>query len=198
MPKKTLIIFAKQPKLGQVKTRLAQTIGDSKALEVYEELLDITESVTADLEAEKIVYWDQIPDSGHSYFQIGYKHSKQSSGDLGTKMANAFQYEFQKSKGKVLIIGTDCPYLKASIFLDAYKALEHSDFVIGPALDGGYYLLGMNEYLPFVFDGIPWSTDSVLTLTLENIKRNHFKCTLLEELDDIDTIHEWEKWKKIR
>ncbi|EOQ87297.1 transferase 1, rSAM/selenodomain-associated [Leptospira yanagawae serovar Saopaulo str. Sao Paulo = ATCC 700523] len=198
MSEKKLIIFAKQPKLGQVKTRLAHAIGDTKALDVYEELLQITESVTSNLDADKIVYWDQIPELPNPYFTFGFRHFTQTSGDLGSKMANAFQNEFQESNGKVLIIGTDCPYLNPSIFSDAYKALDHSDFVIGPAIDGGYYLLGMKEYLPFVFRGIPWSTESVLKLTLEAIKKNHFRYSLLKELDDIDTVNEWEKWKEIR
>lgn len=193
-----LIIFAKQPKLGQVKTRLAHTVGNPKALEVYEELLQLTKTITSKLDVQKIVYWDNLPKQAELYFGNEFSHSIQSTGDLGRKMANAFQKEFSIDKGKILIIGTDCPYLKTSLFDEAYEALDHTDFVIGPAIDGGYYLLGMKEYHPYVFENIPWSTDSVLPLTLQSIQRKNFTYSLLETLNDIDTEEDWEEWKRIR
>ncbi|WP_341867143.1 TIGR04282 family arsenosugar biosynthesis glycosyltransferase [Leptospira kemamanensis] len=181
-----------------MKTRLAHAVGNPKALEVYEELLQLTKSITSKLGVEKIVYWDQLPEHTELYFGNEFSHAIQSTGDLGIKMASAFQNEFSNEKGKILIIGTDCPYLKPSLFEEAYDALDLTDFVIGPAIDGGYYLLGMKEYHPFVFENIPWSTDSVLPLTLQTIQSKKFTYSLLVTLNDIDTEDDWKEWKRNR
>ncbi|PJZ83767.1 TIGR04282 family arsenosugar biosynthesis glycosyltransferase [Leptospira harrisiae] len=191
-----LIIFAKQPELGKVKTRLAVSIGDSKTLQIYFELLEITKKVTSVFEAEKIVYWDHLHLKNSLRFEFGYATKVQAEGDLGFKMKVAFQNEFQNKLGKIVIIGTDCPFLTKEIFEKAYSALDESDFVIGPATDGGYYLLGMKEFYPFVFNSIPWSTNEVLTLTLQSIQKNKKTVTLLSELNDIDDIDDLKNWNE--
>lgn len=195
MGKNKLIIFAKQPKLGKVKTRLASTIGDEKTLKIYFELLEVTKNVTSVIDAEKIVYWDELRDGHPNEFEFGYQNRIQTTGELGFKMENAFQYEFNLSARKIVIIGTDCPYLTKDIFEVAYSELDHVDFVVGPALDGGYYLLGMKEFSPFIFHSIPWSTKDVLSLTIESIRKNNKTFALLKELSDIDDINDLEQWK---
>lgn len=195
MGKNKLIIFAKQPKLGKVKTRLASTIGDEKTLKIYFELLEVTKNVTSVIDAEKIVYWDELRDGHPNEFEFGYQNRIQTTGELGFKMENAFQNEFNLSARKIVIIGTDCPYLTKDIFEVAYSELDHVDFVVGPALDGGYYLLGMKEFSPFIFHSIPWSTKDVLSLTIESIRKNNKTFALLKELSDIDDINDLEQWK---
>ncbi|MCG6145875.1 TIGR04282 family arsenosugar biosynthesis glycosyltransferase [Leptospira bandrabouensis] len=195
MEKNKLIIFAKQPKLGKVKTRLASTIGDEKTLKIYFELLEVTKNVTSVIDAEKIVYWDELRDGHPNEFEFGYQNRIQTTGELGFKMENAFQNEFNLSARKIVIIGTDCPYLTKDIFEVAYSELDHVDFVVGPALDGGYYLLGMKEFSPFIFHSIPWSTKDVLSLTIESIRKNNKTFALLKELSDIDDINDLEQWK---
>jgi rSAM/selenodomain-associated transferase 1 len=196
MELKKLIIFAKRPFLGKVKTRLAKSIGDERALDVYQELLTFTNAITETLDVQKIVYWDEIPSIPNQFFKNGFRHSLQSRGELGEKMEKAFQNELDPKPCQTLIIGTDCPYLTVATFEKAYKELEKSDFVIGPAKDGGYYLLGMKEFFPNVFLEIPWSTESVLPLTIKRIQDQNLTFTLLEELNDIDTVEDWKEWKQ--
>ncbi|TGM66190.1 glycosyltransferase [Leptospira levettii] len=194
MELKKLIIFAKQPIQGQVKTRLAKTLGDQTTLNIYQNLLQITQDITSKLNISKTVYWDQIPYHTNIYFQDGYSFKVQSQGDLGKKMKDAFREEFDESFGKILIIGTDCPYLTKEIFEDAYRALEKSNIVIGPAKDGGYYLLGMNRFYPSLFEGIPWSTELVFDLTIKKIKELNLTFSVLPALNDIDTEKDWLEW----
>lgn len=190
-----LIIFARQPKLGKVKTRLSVSIGEEETLKIYYELLTITRSVTSTLDVEKFVYWDHLTKDETEGFAFGYPNKMQSNGDLGLKMEVAFQKEFQLGAGKIVIIGTDCPFLTKEILLKAFDALDHSDFVLGPARDGGYYLLGMKEFSSFVFRSIPWSTKDVLSLTVDSIQKNNKTLTLLDELCDIDDIDDLQFWK---
>ncbi|TGL88562.1 glycosyltransferase [Leptospira congkakensis] len=190
-----LIIFAKQPELGKVKTRLSVSIGDEKTLKIYFELLRITNAVTSNLNVEKIVYWDHLIEKPSYEFGNTFKKQIQEIGDLGRKMEVAFQKEFQSKAKKIIIIGTDCPFLTEEILLDAYRKLDASDFVIGPARDGGYYLLGMKEDSPFIFQSIPWSTKDVLSLTIQSIQKNKKTYSLIEELCDIDDIEDLKFWK---
>nr|WP_039926143.1 TIGR04282 family arsenosugar biosynthesis glycosyltransferase [Leptospira vanthielii] len=195
MEKNKLIIFAKQPKMGKIKTRLAASIGEEKTLKIYLELLAITKSVTSTLEVDRIVFWDHLTDDPSQEFEFGYQNRIQEIGDLGFKMEAAFQMEFQSGAKKIIIIGTDCPFLTKEILQNAFVILDHSDFVLGPALDGGYYLLGMKEFSSFVFHSIPWSTEQVLPLTIDFIQNNNKTVTLLESLCDIDDIDDLKFWK---
>ncbi|MCW7487514.1 TIGR04282 family arsenosugar biosynthesis glycosyltransferase [Leptospira meyeri] len=195
MEKNKLIIFAKQPERGKVKTRLAVSIGEDQTLKIYLELLEITKKITSTLSVEKIVYWDHLHLVNTLEFEFGDSKKVQAEGDLGLKMKIAFENEFRSNFGKVLIIGTDCPFLTKEILEKAYHSLDDTDFVIGPAMDGGYYLLGMREFFPFVFDSIPWSTSEVFPLTLEVIQKNKKTVTLLTELNDIDDIFDLNDWK---
>ncbi|WP_341867428.1 TIGR04282 family arsenosugar biosynthesis glycosyltransferase [Leptospira kanakyensis] len=178
-----------------MKTRLSVTIGEEKTLKIYFELLKITVAVTSKLSIKKIVYWDHLKENPLYDFGFGFENEVQEKGDLGFKMEVAFRKEFQRGAKKILIIGTDCPYLKESILLDAYKKLDESDFVIGPARDGGYYLLGMKEVSPFLFHSIPWSTKDVLSLTIDSIKKENKTYSLMDELGDIDDIDDLKFWK---
>lgn len=186
----TIIVFAKNPEWGKVKTRLAATIGNDKALEAYKLLVKHTESV---IEATKIpvaVYFTSFIDDKDLFcFANGKKHI-QIDGDLGAKMKQAFSEQFKAGHTKVVIVGTDCYELRKEHLLQAFETLESNDVVIGPANDGGYYLLGMSNFYPALFDGINWSTETVLEETISVINQKKIAFKLLDTLVDVDNENE--------
>ncbi len=182
-----LMIFVKNPVEGQVKTRLAEEIGDHKALWLYKTLINHTAKVTKDLPYPKKVFYSNFIDSSDEWTLPGFRKDLQSRGDLGEKMGAAF-IENLKYYQKAVIIGSDCPGLGTHHLKTAFQKLDEYDFVIGPAMDGGYYLLGMKAYLPAIFSGKSWSTSNLLTETLETLKKHDKNYFLLEELNDIDTL----------
>lgn len=183
--KKLLLVFCKNPQLGKVKTRLAKTIGNEKALLIYQALLEKTADVLTQLNHDIHLYYsDKI--QSHDYFTgIVTKKMKQEGVDLGERMAHAFKMGFQ-SYDAVVIIGTDLWTLEASDINEAFMALEKNDTVVGPSMDGGYYLLGMKKFIPQLFTHKEWGTSSVLTHTLNDLKP--FQHHLLKEKNDVDTI----------
>lgn len=179
-----LIIFTRNPELGKVKTRLAKDVGDNAALNIYKFLLQHTVSVTKDLDLSKEVYYsEEIRDTDiwdNSYFS---KKLQQGS-ELGERMQNAFKTGFQNGFKNIIIIGSDLYDLKTSDIKTAFSLLENKDAVIGPATDGGYYLLGMSKLYPEVFQQKKWGTSSVLEETLKDLKGKNI--ALLEERNDVD------------
>jgi rSAM/selenodomain-associated transferase 1 len=196
----TVIVFLKNLTLGKAKTRLAATIGDQKALEIYSQLVEHTFKQVSRTEHEKLLYFS---DNLHSHLPVigqDFLLRQQEGGDLGERMSNAFKEVFESSAEKVLIIGTDCPGLDTSIIEQAFDALDMQQVVIGPANDGGYYLLGMTGFHGFLFEDVPWSTSSVLELTLQKCAMHGLSYTLLEELSDIDDesdLNSWNEWIKV-
>lgn len=184
--KNLLIIFTKNPELGKCKTRLAKSIGDTAALEVYKKLLQHTAKVTQDLSADKVVFYNIEPIDQDDFSSTHFSKKTQRGNDLGEKMKNAFQEGFQNNYEKVVIIGSDLYDLQTRDIDEAFLQLTHNDFVIGPAKDGGYYLLGMKKFTPEVFQEINWSTATVLKETLHILKNK--KVALLTQKNDIDTI----------
>jgi rSAM/selenodomain-associated transferase 1 len=116
----------------------------------------------------------------------------QEGHDLGERMASAFACSFELGMDKVVLIGTDCPSLQSEHLNQAFEALTHSDLVLGPATDGGYYLIGMKRRADYLFEGITWSTAEVLSQTLAVATAHGLHFTLLDELSDIDTQEDWE------
>lgn len=191
MQENLIIIFARNPKLGKVKTRLAKTIGDFAALETYKILMKHTANVVEKSNAEKIVFYSEYIDNNDVWAKIKCKKVKQSEGDLGEKMQTAFEYAFELGHKKIVIIGSDVYSLKTEHIDSAFTQLETHDVVIGPAHDGGYYLLGLNFIIPELFEQKKWGTSSVLENTLANL--NELNVTLLEPLNDIDTYEDLKK-----
>lgn len=194
-----LIIFIKNPVKGHVKTRLAAAIGEEKAYDVYEELVRITrEAVVGNGEPELkylhrwVFYSKFIDDDDEWPIPLFHKFLQEGEG-LGGKMESAFKKAFNSGARKVVIVGSDCAEITSQIIIDAYKALDDYDFVIGPANDGGYYLLGMKELHPDVFRDKTWSTWSVLSDTLESISRLKKTVHQLPELIDVDYEEDLEK-----
>ncbi len=189
---KKLILFVKNPALGKVKTRLAQSIGDQGALKAYLKLLHYTRKIVAPLKVEKEVRYSDFIDVEDLWNQSEFNKELQFGGDLGLRMKTAFQESFSKSQNNaVVLIGSDCAELDTSTLECAFELLKENSLVIGPAKDGGYYLIGMNTCYPQLFDEIEWSTDKVLDQTLARARGHKIDYALLQELNDVDTVEEW-------
>ncbi len=182
---RALIIFLKHPHLGKCKTRLAKTIGDVKALKIYEILLNHTHQVTKNLYVQKFLYFDK-PNIDTLNWEGNYKIEYQNKADLGGKIQHAFAEVFNKQHYPVIIIGTDCVEITSQIINDAYRQLNHYDVVIGPAKDGGYYLLGLNKTTPQLFENIEWSTNTVLSDTIKKARDLALSYCFMPALNDID------------
>lgn len=188
--KRALLIFIKNPIKGVVKTRLAKTVGADKALEIYKALLAHTRSVALAVETNRLLFYHQYIPEKDDWSNLDFNKQLQSSGDLGQRMLLAFQQAFAHHD-KVIIIGSDCPTLTPKILQAGFTALDTHDFVVGPAEDGGYYLLGMNSLEPILFENMEWSTDQVLSTTLSRIRGLKKSVCLLPTLNDVDTEEDW-------
>jgi len=195
---RVLLVFQKNPELGKVKTRLAATVGDETALSIYQKLIVHTKKIIDPINCEKQLWysnWVELNDIWDPQF---YKKYLQKGSDLGERMSNGFKETLlDESTVKAVIIGTDCAELTTGIIEEAFNALENYDFVIGPAKDGGYYLLGMNSYYPNVFEGVEWSTATVCNTTIEKIKSLNKGVYLLPPLSDVDNEEDWNNVKNL-
>ncbi|WP_353779038.1 TIGR04282 family arsenosugar biosynthesis glycosyltransferase [Winogradskyella sp. 3972H.M.0a.05] len=186
MPKNNLIIiFTRNPELGKVKTRLAKTIGDESALNIYRFLLEHTEKVIRNIDSDKAVYYSVSIRSNDMWQDDLYLKYKQDGNDLGERMLNAFQNAFNDNYDKVIIVGSDLFDLEEKHIQSAFNALDNNDVVIGPAEDGGYYLLGMKTLHAKVFQNKQWGTETVFNDTIDDLKNE--SVFLLDELNDVDT-----------
>jgi rSAM/selenodomain-associated transferase 1 len=183
MKKRLLIVFVKNKILGQVKTRLAKSIGDNAALIVYQELLAITKDETSKVNADKAVYYSDDIDTDT---WENFDQQIQFGVDLGAKMRQAFMEGFEKDYQSIVLIGSDLPDISSEIIQKAFDALEKSHIVFGPAADGGYYLIGLNQMYEKIFKNKPWSQPQLLKITTAELKKNLIPFSLLETLNDID------------
>lgn len=186
--KSLLLIFTKNPIPGKCKTRLAKDVGDEIALDIYRFLLHHTESVSRQVKADRWVYYsDAIVEDdlwdGHYYTKM-----LQKGADLGSKMHHAFEDGFGQGYQKIVIIGSDLYDLKSDDIDAAFEALNTNDIVLGPAEDGGYYLLGMKKPHPTIFADKEWGTNTVLETTLDSLQGE--KWVLLDVKNDIDTLED--------
>lgn len=185
----TLIIFARRPELGKVKTRLAADIGNEKTLLIYSRLLEHTIAISIEVNSNAKLYWSEKSESNADYIQKGK--------DLGERMYNAFLEE--QNSDKVCLMGTDTPSITASIIEDTFKALDNCDIVLGPSKDGGYYLVATKKTPPKeLFINKLWSHQHVLADAIEICKRLKLKVKLMPELLDIDTIADYNEWQKFK
>jgi rSAM/selenodomain-associated transferase 1 len=180
-----LVIFVRNLVYGKVKTRLAATIGGERAYNIYAALISHTWSVTQNIPADKIVYYaDMVEDK--DTWDDRFNKTIQHGRDLGERMMNALMDMLEKGYKNVIIIGSDCPSLDEHILNDAFGQLESYDVVIGPAFDGGYYLVGMKSLHPYLFENMEWSTPSVFEVTAARCKSLNLACAVLPRLHDID------------
>jgi len=191
---RTLILFIRIPELGKVKTRLAKGLGDEKALAIYRELLRHTRDISRAVPARKLLYYTPFIPEKDEWPETEFdKRAQAQSGDLGLRMQEAFEDALQSSD-RAVIIGSDCPLLTSDQIEQAFELLEEYPYVIGPATDGGYYLLGMRKPTPALFTHMPWSTDQVAKITQERIRDMGARCGRLPVLPDIDYAADWEQY----
>ncbi len=184
----------KNPRLGHVKTRLAKDVGDQKALEIYLKLTDHTRAVLESVSyINRNVYYSEFVDDTDAWSSDLFIKGLQPNGNLGDRIKHAFAEVFEKNE-KVIIIGSDCAQLSADHIQQAIDALDNHNVVIGPSLDGGYYLIGMDANYDFLFEDIKWSTDSVFEETKSKALDQKLTVTEIEKLSDIDYIVDWEKY----
>lgn len=179
-----VIVFVKNIKLGTVKTRLAKTIGDYGAFEVYSELVKITEKATKALDFDKRIYFSNaVVDTK---WQNEFK-TVQHGVDLGERMLNAFKEGFEAGYKKIVLIGSDLPDINSTHIKNGLEALNASEVVFGPAEDGGYYLIGMSKMNTSIFINKPWSQPNLLEETLQELHNSNVTFSILDTLNDIDT-----------
>jgi rSAM/selenodomain-associated transferase 1 len=189
----TLILFIRNPVLGKVKTRLAATIGDEEALNIYHFLLNHTNRIALEVQAKRMLFYSENVATNDGWDEAYFEKHLQHHGDLGERMYHAFQKAFEAGATKAVIAGSDCPELTTDILNEAYAMLDTHDVVLGPSDDGGYYLLGLKSPAPELFENMAWSTETVLSETLQRLKNTGKSCALLPVLNDIDTEEDWKK-----
>ena len=188
MNKKALIIFTRNPELGKCKTRLAKVIGNQNALDIYKYLLQHTANISQKVNADIYVFYSENINSDDLWDNNFFIKKLQSGNDLGERMQNAFEEVFNYNHEKAIIIGSDLLDLNENIVEDAFKKLDNHDISIGPAEDGGYYLLGMKQSHSEVFKIKNWGTDTVYNQTLS--KLNNKSVYVLKTLNDIDNVED--------
>jgi rSAM/selenodomain-associated transferase 1 len=182
-----VLIFARTPELGKVKTRLATDLGDAAALDIYHRLLAHTcDTVTRSGFPGRVHLAGPMPETD-LWADAGFRRVPQADGDLGARMSAAFAQAFADGVRSVVIIGTDCPGLRAEHLHLAMQALQTHEAVVGPADDGGYWLLGLSSPVRAIFENKAWSTDTVLRDTLADFKALGMSVARLETLRDVDT-----------
>lgn len=198
--KKAIIVFVKYPEKGKVKTRLASSTSETFATEFYNKIVKYIAGVLEKINSSTdiFIFYSPIDDVNKIISWIGndYLFFEQEGNDLGEKMSNAFKLVFSKEYRYATIIGSDIPDINSSKILAAFEALEKNDVVISPSIDGGYSMLGMNNYYPELFNNITWSTNSVFEKTEQKVKESKLKLNILPILNDIDTEDELKLWMK--
>ena len=183
-----LIVFLRSPVKGKVKTRIASTLGEDKALEIYLHLSSVTLSLAAKVKMPVYLFYEGDTD------RLSEGTLQQSHGSLGEKMKSAFEHVF-RYHSKAIIIGSDCPFISLHDIETAQLQLDYYNYVIGPSEDGGYYLLGLHREMPDVFNDMAWSTPEVLKETIRQIEAKGNSFTLLRKLYDIDTEQDWIRYQ---
>jgi rSAM/selenodomain-associated transferase 1 len=188
-----LIIIAKSPQKGSVKTRLKGHMSDSKILSLYTQLLESTiEKLKGVPGTDTFVAYS--PESSKTYFsKFGVALIPLITRDLGHNMCHAFREVFRRGYKKAALVGADIPDLSSSVVLRAFDVLSENDIVFGPAEDGGYYLVGMKKLIRGIFEDIPWSTDQTLKKSIEQASRFGHRTGLTDTLRDIDTIEDFKQ-----
>lgn len=190
---RTLVVFVKQPVPGAVKTRLAPALGAEAAAEVYRALVAglLEATAPAGRDYERLLFYDppSATEAIRAWLPAGGLR-RQAEGDLGQRMADAFARCFARGASRVAVIGSDVPGLRRQDVLEAFAALDARDLVLGPARDGGYYLLALRAPQPVLFEGVPWSTATVLDATKERARSAGLSVATLRTLGDVDTVED--------
>ncbi|MFT4857365.1 MAG: rSAM/selenodomain-associated transferase 1 [Algoriphagus sp.] len=195
MKKTALIVFQKNEILGKVKTRLASTLGHEEALKIYQILIAHTHQVIQPVAADTYIFFSNYIPKTYEIKASSFYFQVQTGKDLGDRMKNAFEFLFCIGYERVLIIGTDCATLEPIHIKTAIQKLDLVDVVIGPAEDGGYYLLGMKNLVSSLFEDMKWSTEDVLKETINRLTQEGLSYERIETLSDVDREEDWDKVK---
>jgi rSAM/selenodomain-associated transferase 1 len=188
-----LAVFAKWPAAGAVKTRLAARWGDEWAARVAEAFLRDTLDRLANMPAQRVVAF--APTETRELFAalLGdtFTLSPQGEGDLGQRLERFFRHQREKDADRIVVIGSDSPTLPVEYIKLAFAELEQADVVLGPACDGGYYLLGCRGTMPPIFADIAWGSASVLAQTVATLRATSCRLAVLPPWYDVDTPEDW-------
>ncbi|MCU0550101.1 MAG: TIGR04282 family arsenosugar biosynthesis glycosyltransferase [Leptolyngbya sp. Prado105] len=187
MGKEQLIVFTRYPEAGKAKTRLIPALGATRAAELHRQMTEktIAKSRTLNLPISIHFTGGTLAQMQH-WLGSDLVYYPQRSGDLGDRLTDAFQIAFDQEAKSAIAIGTDCPELTPEILALAFSNLKTEDVTLGGATDGGYYLIGLNRFVPDVFQNIQWSTEIVFQQTVEIVKRLGLSIAELPTLHDID------------
>lgn len=193
----TLLVFLKAPVPGTVKTRLARSIGRDEAVSVYRDLAAFTRRAVSGLRGAR-VRWVYRPGPGFpdlAWLSLPRERFwRQSRGGLGTRLRAAFERAFAQSSGPVCAIGVDAASLRPARIRRAFSRLKKADVVLGPAEDGGYWLIGMRRAHCKLFSGIPWSSGRVFVKTLQQAAALGLRCSIVETDYDVDRPADLARW----
>ena len=191
-----LLVFAKAPVLGHVKTRLQPIYSPQQSVDLHTQLVNGCLLMAATVSDCVTELW--VGSAHHGWSDLSHRYQfdilQQQGEDLGDRMSHAFQQTLTTAP-KAILIGTDCPFITRSYLLDAFDKLDEYDVVIGPAEDGGYVLIGLTAEQSDLFTGISWGSDRVLTETVEKIKELELRYKLLPTLRDIDRPEDVVYWQ---
>jgi len=188
------LVFLKAPRIGFVKTRLARELGFEAATEIYRQLAEgQLRRMPCNLSREIHYTPDDAGAEMSSWLGAGEACRPQAAGDLGVRLREATGDALSRGFDRVVVLGADCPALDARVLEDAFARLETADVVLGPAEDGGYYLVGLRRPIPRLFEDIAWGTSTVLATTLGRVDELGLSCALLPMLADIDTADDWRR-----
>ena len=187
-----LIVFVKAPRPGTVKTRVARTAGAERACAIYREMVATVLHKFASIRSVQLRFApDDAAEEIKPWLREGWVAVPQGQGELGERLQRAFVESFAVGVERVVIVGSDCPEVKSGDIRTAWKELKSNDLVIGPAVDGGYWLIGLRALHPELFRAIAWSSDQVLAQTLAQAESIGLRAQLLRILSDIDTEEDW-------
>lgn len=185
-----LIIFCKNPILGQCKTRLAASIGAEKTLGVYKFLLEHTAKITKDVSAKRVVYYSNFIEPQDTFDPKVFDKQVQQGKDLGARMADALNTAFANGAKKAMVIGSDLYDLTPELIHQAFNSLDTHKTVLGPARDGGYYLIGMTQMNSALFENKNWGSSTVLSDTLSNLKPDSpFLLPIKNDIDQVEDLY---------
>jgi rSAM/selenodomain-associated transferase 1 len=190
-------IFMKYPEPGRVKTRLAKDVGPKRAAEIYRQVAErvMKNTLPLDQDYRSIVLFD--PPEQLKDFRSWLNHEQfisQQGIDIGERMDLAIRALLDRGAEKAVLTGADIPDLNRDIISEAFAALDHADIVIGPAKDGGYYLIGMKEPHSEIFQGIPWSTEKVFEKTVQTIRELRLSHADIRTLSDLDRTEDYSRF----
>lgn len=198
-----LIIFTRYPEPGKAKTRLMPALSAEAAADVHRQMTEYTLAQVQPLQKNRsltVEVWFAGGDRAQmeAWLGTGLRYQPQPDGDLGDRMMQAFQSAFDSGVMAAIIIGTDCPELTDALLVQAFQSLQQTEVVLGPATDGGYYLIGLRRSIPDLFQAIAWSTDRVLQQTVAIAETLNCSLALLPMLTDVDRPEDLPVWETIK